>query len=361
MEMNVEERSTAIALASCPAVEPSTLRQLVRGLGTAAAVWQADVHAWQAVSRLRADTAQRLDRWRRSTDPSAVEGALRERGIRCTVPGDEQYPDALMDLPDPPVALFLAGQEAVPLDVPYAAVVGTRRASAYGLEAAAWITDTLVRSGAGVVSGMAVGIDTAAHRACLEAGGWTVAVLATGVDRCYPPANRRLYGEILAKGLLLSEYAPGTPVAKHRFPERNRLIAALGRITVVVQAGIKSGAQRTVDSALELGREVFAVPGPITTVHFQGCHRLIQDGAQLLADPQDCLPALGLKPAAPQRGRPVPDRWRDLYDALVTDLSAAALSQALAMDPARVHVGLLELELAGCVRRLPGGIYRRLR
>lgn len=356
-----EDRAAALVLATCPGVEPATIRTLARQLGGPAAAWRADASAWRSVCGIREQTVKRLDQWRHRTDPARVEAALAQRGIRVWVQGDDAYPRALLDLADPPVAVFVAGQAETLHAQPMVAVVGTRRASPYGGEAAAWIAEAMAKAGVAVVSGMAVGIDAAAHVACLDAGGVSVAVLATGVDRCYPSSHEHLYRRLLARGAVISEYAPGTPVARHRFPERNRLIAALGQLTVVVQAGVKSGALRTADHALELGRDVFAVPGPVTTVNFQGCHRLIQDGAQLLADPHDLLLALGLDVTYEKRDDArVPARWRPLYDALDADLTAGQLAVMLGMEPARVYTGLLELEMAGWVRRLPGGVYRRV-
>lgn len=351
-----QQRACSIGLATCPDVEPSTLRKLFRGCGGAVNVWEADARVWRTHCNMRTETVARLDRWRRTHDGETIELRLRERGIRCLTPIDEAWPARLSDLVDPPYWLFVKGDSSRAANA--VAVVGTRRASGYGLEAARWIAETLVSAGCDIVSGLALGIDACAHQAALAGGGRTIAVLASGVDVCYPSSHQRLYQQICDRGYVLSEYAPGSAVAKHRFPERNRLIAALADVVVVVQAGERSGALRTAEEGLELGRDIYVVPGPITSVHFRGSHRLLQDGAQILLDPHDLLTDLRLEPhsAAPEQ---VPDRWRSLLDCLDEPVSAPDLSRRLAKDAGEIYAGLLELELAGWVQRVAGGLYQR--
>jgi DNA processing protein len=309
------------------------------------------------------DTASRLDRWRRSFRDSAIEQKLRERGIRCLLPGDSDWPTRLSDLADMPRVVFARGPgQPAPVagGLPTVAIVGTRRASSYGIEAARWISETLACAGIEIISGMALGIDGSAHQAALSCGGATTALLASGVDVCYPSSHQALYQQICEHGLVLSEYAPGSPVAKHRFPERNRLIAALADAVVVVQAGDKSGALRTVEQALELGRDIYVVPGPITAVHFRGSHRLLQDGARILVDPADLLADLGLTQTSVAATQ-VPARWQDLFDCLDEPMTAASLERKLSMRSEEVYAGLLELEVSGWIERVPGGLYCRVR
>jgi DNA processing protein len=175
---------------------------------------------------------------------------------------------------------------------------------------------------------------------------------------CYPPHHRSLHNDILQRGMLLSENAPGTCVAKWRFPERNRIIAALAPTLIIVQAGDKSGALRTVDFALEIGRDVFVVPGPVTSMHFRGSNRLIQQGSQVLLDPHDLLETLSGLPTS-ARLSTVPARWQDLYDAIQEASVAAALVTQLGKSPSHIYAGLLELELAGLIIKRPGGLYER--
>ncbi|HVR42561.1 MAG TPA: DNA-processing protein DprA, partial [Thermoanaerobaculia bacterium] len=215
-----------------------------------------------------------------------VAALARAESADAIVLGDPDYPPLLAEIADPPLALFARGDRRL-LSLPALAVVGSRRASTYGLAAARRIARELVRGGVAVVSGLARGIDGAAHRETLEAGGATLAVLGTGVDLAYPPEHRTLRDRILECGLVLSELPPGTPPRREHFPVRNRIIAGLAHGVVVVEAGAKSGSLITARLALEGGREVFAVPGSIFSQTSEGGHRLIQDGAKLLHSMDD--------------------------------------------------------------------------
>lgn len=208
------------------------------------------------------------------------------------------YPVRLRHLPQPPNPLFVRG--ALPDEArPHLAVVGTRRATAYGIHVTHLLVKPLARAGVVIVSGLAYGIDAEAHRAALEAGGTTVAVLGCGIDRIYPPPHEPLAVRILAAGgAVVSEYAPGTPPLPHHFPARNRILGALAHAVLVVEAPKKSGALITAYGAAELGREVLAVPGPITSLTSAGCHGLIARGARIVTDVSDLADALGLDMAA---------------------------------------------------------------
>ena len=202
---------------------------------------------------------------------------------------DASYPARLRNIYDPPLLLY--GRGAMPLfdEEAAVAVVGTRRATPYGLRAAEELSYQMAKEGALVVSGMARGIDAAAHRGALKAGGFTAAVLGCGVDVVYPPENRRLYEDIAAAGVILSEYPPGTPPERWHFPRRNRIISGLSLATLVVEAPEKSGALVSAECALEQGRDVFAVPGPIDAPTSRGCHHLIRSGAGLVGEAWDVL------------------------------------------------------------------------
>lgn len=353
------ERTLRTALALCPGLEPSVTRKLVRGLGSAEVVWSATREDWRSVCRLRPETAARLDGWRHAFADDDIEDHLAERNIHCLFPGDAVWPTQLNDLDDAPHLLFARGQLKDLARASYpVAIVGTRRASSYGLEVARWVSETLVRAGCNIVSGLALGIDAAAHSAALDADGTTGAVLACGVDVCYPSSHQALYEKICERGFVVSEYPPGSLVEKYRFPERNRLIAALAHAVIVVQAGEKSGALRTVEAALDLGRDIYVVPGPITSVHFRGSHKLLADGARILVDPVDALADWGLTVSSVEQLQ-VPPRWRTLYDCLDGPVTAAAVSRQLEVPTTEVFAGLLELELAGFVEKVPGGLYQR--
>jgi DNA processing protein len=219
--------------------------------------------------------------------------AAAARGIAVVCAGDPRYPATLCALEDPPPVLFALGSLPL-LDRPAAGVVGARGATAYGLRVTDSLVPPLVRHGVVVVSGLALGIDAEAHRAALDAGGATVAVLGTGVDLPYPRANEGLYRRIEASGLLLSEALPGAPAHPGSFPTRNRIIAALSDVVVVVEAGAKSGALITAQAAASIGRLVGAVPGPVDVPSSQGTNSLLRDGAQVVSDAADILGLLGL-------------------------------------------------------------------
>jgi DNA processing protein len=276
--------------------------------------------------------------------------------------GDEEYPAALLDLRSPPRVLWAIGDVAT-LVVPVVAIVGTRKATPYGVRATREIAGALARAGACVVSGMARGIDGTAHVAALDARGRTVAVLGTGVDIAYPAGHRPLHARIREQGLLLSEELPGAHAGPGSFPRRNRLIAALASITIVVEAGVKSGAIITANHALELGRTVAAVPGPIDTPQSAGSNGLLRDGATVIADVADALQLVGLTPPA---RRPDPE----IASVAEQAVWAALRDGALDVDTLTVRSGLpardclaavTTLELNGAIEcALTGEIRRRV-
>jgi len=213
---------------------------------------------------------------------------LLQSGVFMLTYIDNEYPDRLRELPDPPLVLFGRGSPLL-LKAPAIGVVGARKASQYGLRTARRFAGHLAGQGVAVVSGLALGIDGAAHRGALEARGPTIAVLGSGLDRIYPAAHRSLAGEIARHGLILSEYPPHTPPDRHRFPERNRIVAALSERLLVVEAGERSGSLITAGFSLDLGRDVFCVPGDLDRPGSRGTNRLIADGAIPALEPEDLL------------------------------------------------------------------------
>ena len=210
---------------------------------------------------------------------------IRRLGGHLRIPGDLGWPSSVDDLPDPPVALWVRGTfEPRPLLLDSVAIVGARAATPYGERIALSLAHTLAGTGVTVISGGAIGIDAAGHRGAMLDGGTTIAVLACGVDVVYPRTHDALFGQILDHGALISEVAPGRPVHRHQFLRRNRLIAALSRGTVVVEAALRSGALSTAAHARALGRHVMAVPGPVTSLQSTGCHALLRDGAILVSE-----------------------------------------------------------------------------
>ncbi len=269
------------------------------------------------------------------------------------------YPPLLAQLHDPPERLYLRGGSRELLARPAVAVVGARSCSGYGAQVARTLARELAAAGLVIVSGLARGIDAEAHRGALEAGGGTVAVLGCGIDRDYPARHAELARRVVGAGAVVSEYAPGIEPAPWRFPARNRIIAGLALATVVVEARERSGALITADFALELGREVFAVPGEITSALSAGTNRLIRQGAAPLLEAGDVLAALGLEPAAPPSvAQAVSEEARSVLTLLVdAPLSADELVRASGADPAEVAAALIELELAGLLGE-EDGVYR---
>ena len=270
------------------------------------------------------------------------------------------FPARLNHLHHPPPLLFLRGDPSL-LNAPAVAVVGSRKASEYGRGMARSMGEGLARAGVAVVSGLALGIDGAAHRGALSAGGDTIAVLGCGPDRAHPPSHRRLFGDILERGLVVSEFLPGEAPLPHHFPRRNRLIAGLSRAVVVVEAAIRSGALITVDHALEIGRDVFAVPGTVGRPRSEGANALIRDGAGLVTNADDVLLGTGLAGACPDARSPdrapagLDARQRALWDALEADPDHIdLLARRARMDIATAAATLSVMEVHGWVRRASG-------
>jgi DNA processing protein len=268
------------------------------------------------------------------------------------------YPSSLASIFDPPAGLFVRGETELDLlDRPAVAIVGARACSSYGSHVARTFGRELAAAGLVVVSGMARGVDGEAHRGALEAGGRTVAVLGCGVDCDYPAAHAELARRICREGLVVSEYAPGVEPAPWRFPARNRIVAGLAQATVVVEAREKSGALITADLALEEGREVFAVPGEITSALSAGTNALLRLGAVAATSAADVLESFGLAPPEPEPPELTPsaraalDRLRDRSH------SADELGRVLLVDAAAVAAALTELELHGLLTET-SGIFR---
>lgn len=303
----------------------------------------------------------------------AVAQRQRELCARCSAETvtrlDVGYPAALHLLELPPPVLHFAGDLHGTVAAPAIAIVGSRRASPYGIEIARWLGRELARAGATVVSGFARGVDAAAHRGALDGeSGATLAVLGCGLGVDYPRGQQGLADEIRSRGALLSEFPCGAPPEGRNFPVRNRIIASLSQATVVVEAAPRSGSLVTARLALEAGREVFAVPGRITDELALGTNELLRDGAGLVSHPSDLFEALGWagpRSRAARVEKPVPPGLRAPEAAIFASLDAVdertpdeiALDAALSID--ETLRALLELELAGHVVRVPGGAYRR--
>jgi DNA processing protein len=292
----------------------------------------------------------------RHFDAPAYLAALDGRGLRWLGRSDPAFPSLLRAIHDPPAGLFVRGGGELELLLrPAVGIVGARACSGYGAHVARTCARELAAAGLVVVSGLARGVDGEAHRGALDAGGLTVAVLGCGVDRDYPAAHRELAARVGEAGLIVSEYAPGVEPAPWRFPARNRIIAGLTAATVVVEARERSGALITADLALEEGREVFAVPGEITSALSAGANRLLRLGATPLTTPADVLESFGLSAAVPEPAVEVDgDTAAVLARLRDGPASADELTRALGVGAGAVAAALTELELAGRVVEAEG-------
>jgi DNA processing protein len=303
---------------------------------------------------LRGDEARRLAREVASADPARELAAARAAGVAVVPWSAASYPAELRQLADPPAALYVRGA-LLPCDVRSVAVIGSRGATPYGLRVARALAGDLARAGVTVVAGLARGIDAAAHRAALAAGGRTIAVLGSGLLKPYPEDHLGLLEEVAAAGAVLSEFPLDAPPLRRHFPQRNRLIAALAAGTLVVEASATSGALSTVRHALDLGRTVMAVPGPVDQETSLGTLRLLQEGAAAVGAAQDVFAALGW---CEQAAATLPEGERQVLDALGPE-GATPHDVALALRiPEEVAAGhLVTLEIRGLVSREEGGRY----
>ncbi len=286
---------------------------------------------------------------------------IEEKGARVITYSDPDYPAPLREINDPPCLLYAMGR-GCDLSSPSVAIVGTRHPTHYGLKMSEVLSRDLAAMGMVVVSGMARGCDTAAHKGALKAGGATVAVLGTGIDVPYPRENRRLYEEIIEKGLVITELPVSTPPAPYNFPKRNRVISGLCSGVVVVEAPLRSGALMTARLALEYNREVMAVPGQATSYRSAGTNRLLKDGAFLVETCEDVMAALSLVYAPPEKkGAPelTEDErlvWRSLGEA---PLHIDAIAKSAGVTVMKASATLMEMELKGLVRQEPGKRFLR--
>ncbi len=310
------------------------------------------------LSRLGRDALVEGARRLMDADVPALLERLQGMGWRWVAPPDPDFPGGVEALADPPLGLFVRGQ--IPRRAG-AAVVGSRRATPYGLQVARLLGSELAAAGVPVVSGMARGVDAAAHEGALEAQGPTVAVWGTGPDRIYPPEHGRLAEAIVAGGgALVTEFPPGTPPRRHHFPQRNRILAGLASAVVVVEAAARSGALNTARQALDEGREVWAVPGSILSELSLGPNALLRLGARPLVVPAELVRELGGEPAAEEEAaEPLPAS--PLLEAIPFEraLPVDAIAAAAGREVGEVLAELLELELGGRVVRLPDGSYAR--
>ncbi|MGO4392700.1 DNA-processing protein DprA [Variovorax sp. M-6] len=373
--MERDELAGWLRLSLTPGIGNVAARTLLAAFGLPAGIFaQSQAALQQVASSAQAQALQRepaglaalLDRtleWLQGTD---AHGVTR----RLLTLGDPGYPAALLETTDPPLLLYLLGAsrfDLTQLDRSIA-MVGSRNPTSQGTENARAFARAFGEAGIPVVSGLALGVDGAAHEGALEAGGperpATVAVVGTGLDRVYPARHRELAHRIAAQGLIVSEYPLGTPPLNQNFPKRNRIIAGLTRGTLVVEAALRSGSLITARLAAEQGREVFAIPGSIHSPQSRGCHELIRQGAKLVESVGDVLEELrfdgGPMPPSPAAADDAPEELGLLRELGFDPVSLDALCARTGLGPATLQAQLLELELAGSVARLPGGLFQRI-
>lgn len=357
----------AAVCAVVPGLGRSRIPDLINALGSARAVFEASAATLTATGLCTPRAVQNFISNRDARLPQRLDYFCRHNDVQILAYTDAAYPQSLQNLSDKPLVLYVKGE--LPQANYALAIVGSRRCSEYGVRAAGYFAKAMTREGIPIISGGAKGIDTAAHEACLQSGGVTVAVLGCGLDIVYPPENAKLFARIAEQGALVTEYPPGVPPAAANFPARNRIIVGLSQAVLVAEAGKRSGAVITANIAADEGREVYCVPGNIFDGSSIGCHELIRTGAKLVDMPQDILDdkrswqqAMNRRltqpsifDCAPQEPKPAPAPvTTELGAKLLALLQAGALSLEKLTEQsgaafAAVSMELLDLQAAGLV------------
>ena len=340
------------------------LQALINHFGSAADAWQGSSDQLLAAG-LGAKVIERLIEARKTIDLDQLWDKIAEQGIQIITWDDELYPPRLKEIQQPPPVLYVRG-ELLPEDHFAVAIVGTRRVTSYGRQVAEELAAFLAANGVTVVSGLAHGVDAVAHSAALKAGGRTIAVLGSGVDRIYPPENRALAEQMMTRGALVSDYPVGTAPEAANFPPRNRIISGLSLAVIVVEAGETSGALITAGFAAEQGREVFAVPGSILAPQSKGANRLIQNGALPLLTPADLMQALNLTRVGAQKSArkilPANEVEAQLMNMLGNEpMHVDEIRSQTGLPVERVSAALVMMELKGMVRQVGGMNYVAVR
>ena len=362
-----QERMAWLTLKLIPGLGNRSMQVLLRHFGSPQAVLRAGAGELKAVRGLRESARQALLGQQPIRSPQREWEALQRADIGLLCCNDPDYPANLAAIPDPPLVLFVKGSIEA-RDLVAVAVVGSRSASPLGVNFTERLCSDLAQQGVTVVSGLAVGIDSAAHRGALKGRGRTIAVLGCGIDVQYPRANLHLRKEIMESGAVVSEFPLGTPPLAGHFPLRNRIISGLALGVVVVEAADRSGSLITARLALEQGREVFAVPGIASHFRSTGPHRLLKQGAKLVENAEDVLeeirplikPSWSPPPQAAPVGETLSAEEKTLWEALSQEpLHVDELSRCLDWPVSRLMALLLGLELRGVVRQLPGKLFVR--
>ena len=360
-QVGMSEKEAWVALNLIPGLGPVKVRRLLERFGSARQILSAGEEDLRGVAGVGGDLARTIRDWRRHVD---VEGEIKlagELGARIISMADGEYPEILKQIHDPPVVLYLwGGFEG--RDRHAVGVVGTRNPSVYGSEMANKLAYQLAYAGVTVVSGLARGVDTAAHLGALAAGGRTIAVVGSGLAQLYPPENAELAERIRGSGVVVSEFPLRTSADRQTFPMRNRIVSGLSVGLLVVEAGVRSGALITAGMAAEQGRSVFALPGRVDSPRSAGCNRLIQQGAKLVTCAQDVLDEFGLlfREVPELRGREMPEGLseveRKVFEAVGDgEPTVDEVVGRSGLPTNEVASTLLSLELRKLIRSLPGG------
>lgn len=377
----MSEKAYWLAWSQLPSVGPTLLKRLHQHFGKLSLAWQASPAELRAVEGFGKATIEKFQPKRSQLNPLQLLEQHLIKNPQFWTPDDPQYPQLLLETASPPPLLYYRGQvnEAENQSItPSVAIVGTRRPTDYGKRWTRKISIALAQKGITIISGLAEGIDTEAHRACLDVQGRTIAVLGTGVDIVYPAKNKSLYNQILQQGLILSEYPSGTQPDRSHFPRRNRIIAGFSRATLVLEAPTTSGALITARYANEFGREIYALPGSLDQPNSLGCLELIHNGAQMILSEEQLLETLGCLPnldpippknpllsVSPSSPSPSPlnlsPELKQIWQAVKLEATPLdIIIQDSGFDSATVLSALLQLELSGLVSQLPGMFYQRL-
>lgn len=359
--MERSEREILIWLSHLGGITYHEMISLTQYFGSLSELWDADQqHLEKALGKHRII----VERMKKNNHDAFIEGMYQGLGKYQVEPVtilDEEYPEKLKGIYDPPTVIYMKGKPR--FDQPMIGIVGSRRATPYGKWAANFFAKELAKNQVGIISGLALGIDTAAHKGALEGEGYTVGVLACGLDQCYPASNRGLRDQILVSGCLISEYSPQTPPLKHHFPARNRIISGLSDGIVVIEAAEKSGALHTVDFAVDQGKEVYALPGNINQPQSKGTNQLIRDGVRILLSPEELLEDLSklyphFKPKAGEDHLELSPLEARIYEELRNGpLHIDMLVYLTKMKIQELHPILTVLELKGVISQLPGKIF----
>ncbi|MEX0675569.1 MAG: DNA-processing protein DprA [Pirellulales bacterium] len=365
-----ETLADAVRLSLVAGIGPRLRKALVDEFGTSSAILAAAPADLRRVQGIGAELARRIAAAKDEIDVQAELDLCAEHGIRILTDHDDDYPRALSEIYDPPAILFVRGQ-ILPQDALAIAIVGARHATQYGIAQAERLAGSLARAGLSITSGLARGIDAAAHRGALAAGGRTLAVLGSGLLNMYPPEHAELADQVAANGAVISEAPPRSPPLAAAFPQRNRIITGMSLGLMVVEASTHSGALISARHAMEQGREVFAVPGRVDSRMSRGCHRLIRDGAKLVETAEDVLEELGplVAPTQNAAGEAVHHPAELMLNAVEQQVLSAITSDPTTIDAIIATSGLPTpqvlstisvLEMRHLVKRLSGNTLARL-